>query len=181
MQSSSRSRFFNPTLAGASPATDASLKTRNPNNEIRKIDEDRNPNRRPADRFDIQNSGFFRISSFDIRHLQRNQGVISSARRSAKVEVRGANPRESTNQKPEDRIPRPERITKLEIRNHSEWQVRHSSFGLLSDFGFRVSDFSTPLCLSSNRASFVNSYSSVRLRPGAPLPVMESWSFALLG
>jgi hypothetical protein len=27
---------------------------------------------------------------------------------------------------------------------------------------------SKPLCLSSNRASFVNSYSSVRVRPGAP-------------
>ena len=26
----------------------------------------------------------------------------------------------------------------------------------------------SPLCLSSNRASFVNSYSSVRVRPGAP-------------
>src|SRR6266498_6002042 len=26
----------------------------------------------------------------------------------------------------------------------------------------------SPLCLSSNRASFVNSYASVRVRPGAP-------------
>ena len=50
MQSSSSSRVFNPTLAGASPATDAIC----------------------------------------------SQGVISSARRSAKAEVRGANPREST-------------------------------------------------------------------------------------
>ena len=51
MQSSSSSRVFNPTLAGASPATDANC----------------------------------------------SQGVISSARRSAKAEVRGANPRESAN------------------------------------------------------------------------------------
>src|ERR1017187_6074692 len=50
MQSSSSSRVFNPTLAGASPATDAIC----------------------------------------------SQGVISSARRSAKAEVRGASPREST-------------------------------------------------------------------------------------
>src|SRR5207248_9146383 len=33
--------------------------------------------------------------AFLILHLKRSQGVISSARRSAKAEVRGANPRES--------------------------------------------------------------------------------------
>ena len=53
-----------------------------------------------------------------------SQGVISSARRFAKAEVRGANPREST---------------------------------------------ILPLCLSSHRTSFVNSYSSVRVRPEAPV------------
>jgi hypothetical protein len=52
-----------------------------------------------------------------------SQGVISSARRFAKAEVRGANPREST---------------------------------------------ILPLCLSSHRTSFVNSHSSVRVRPEAP-------------
>src|SRR5213594_2944311 len=55
---------------------------------------------RSAGCFHIRNSGFFRVLSFDIRHLQRSQGVISSARRSAKAEVRGANPRESANSKP---------------------------------------------------------------------------------
>jgi hypothetical protein len=55
MQSSSSSRVFNPTLAGASPATDANLWL----------------------------------------NANCSQGVISSARRSAKAEVRGANPRES--------------------------------------------------------------------------------------
>ena len=54
-----------------------------------------------------------------------SQGVISSARRSAKAEVRGANPRESAT-------------------------------------------FKMPLCLSSYRAGFVNPYSSVQVRPGAP-------------
>ena len=52
----SSSRVFNPTLAGASPATDANL--------------------------------WFNDNC--------SQGVISSARRFAKPEVRGANPREST-------------------------------------------------------------------------------------
>ncbi len=40
-----------------------------------------------------------RLSSFDPRPFSRSQGVISSARRSAKAEVRGANPRESANSK----------------------------------------------------------------------------------
>src|SRR2546422_4634688 len=45
-----------------------------------------------------------------------------------------------------------------------------SVFGIriYSDFGIRISDFYTPLCLSSHRTSFVNSYSSVRVRPEAP-------------
>jgi hypothetical protein len=37
-----------------------------------------------------------------------------------------------------------------------------------SSFGIRHSTFLAPLCLSSYRASFVNSYSSVQVRPGAP-------------
>ena len=36
-------------------------------------------------------------SSFVNRNSQRSQGVMSSARRSAEAEVRGANPRESAN------------------------------------------------------------------------------------
>ena len=58
-----------------------------------------------------------------------SQGVISSARRFAKAEVRGASPREST---------------------------------------------ILPLCLSSYRTSFVNLYSSVRVRPEAPF---QWWSW----
>src|SRR5438093_7143391 len=76
MQSSSGSLPFKPSLAGASTATDAILEIRNPKVDIRMIS------------IGLRNSafGFFRGS----------QGVISSARRSAKAEVRGANPREST-------------------------------------------------------------------------------------
>ena len=55
-----------------------------------------------------------------------SQGVISFAHRSAKAEVRGANPRESAS-------------------------------------------FIVPLCLSSYRSGFVNRYSSVQVRPGAPV------------
>ena len=70
------------------------------NDEYRKNDEARNPKKGRAGPFEIRNSGFFRHSSFVICHFQRSQGVISSARRSAKAEVRGANPRESANSKP---------------------------------------------------------------------------------
>ena len=60
-------------------------------------------------------------------HLKGSQGVISSARRSAKAEVRGASPRGST---------------------------------------------ISPLCLSSHRSGFVNRYSSVQVRPGAPVSMV---------
>ena len=39
---------------------------------------------------------FIPHSALRIPHSERSQSVISSARRSAKAEVRGANPREST-------------------------------------------------------------------------------------
>src|SRR2546430_4595271 len=95
----------------------------------------------------------------DARWLNANcsQGVTSSARRSAKAEVRGANPREST-------------ISNDEARMSNDESHRSAQIGWLShcDFVIRPSDFTVPLCLSSYRASFVNSYSSVQIRPGAP-------------
>src|SRR5213592_797150 len=57
-------------------------------------------------------------------------------------------------------------MMKLECRMANP-TVRIRSAGLQS-FVIRPSDFTVPLCLSSYRASFVNSYSSVRVRPGAP-------------
>lgn len=150
MQSSSCALPFKQTLAGASPATDAIFEIRIPNDGHRKNDEARNPNGRRVGLFEVW------TSCFDIRHSQRSQGVMSAARRSAKAEVRGANPRESTTLKSEY-------IALSVIRCSSGEARRHSAFG------FRPSDLILPLCLSSNRASFVNSYSSVRVRPGAPI------------
>src|ERR1043166_1004597 len=81
MQSSPSTRPFKPTLAGASPATDAILIL-----DFRFAI------------FDFEqaaSSSTDRKSKFKIQKSLRSQGVISSARRSAKAEVRGANPRES--------------------------------------------------------------------------------------
>src|SRR5258707_77943 len=79
MQSSSRSRIFNPTLAGASPATDASLQTRNPNSEARENNKTRNPKpqRMASSSFVIRPSFGFWISSFGFFHApvpQQQQG-----------------------------------------------------------------------------------------------------------
>src|SRR5437660_5211514 len=80
MQSSSRSRPFKSGLIGASPITDAILsggcRVTSDKSQERPLRVTRHPT---------------------LDTLCRSQGVISSARRSAKAEVRGANPRESAN------------------------------------------------------------------------------------
>ena len=86
MQSSSSNRVFNPTLTGASPATDAI------------------PRKLIPDSYELieETTGRGMLSGPPINYQlstinqSRSQGVISSARRSAKAEVRGASPREST-------------------------------------------------------------------------------------
>ena len=88
-----------------------------------------------------------------------SQGVISSACRSAKAEVRGANPRESAISIYDFRSTIYEAIAKQRLAP-IPFTPRKSSFV--------NRQFPVPLCLSSYRASFVNSYSSVRVRPGAP-------------
>ena len=76
MQSSSSSRIVNPTLAGASPATDASLVDSSwlivDSSEIHRV-----------------RQWVYQLSTL---YQQSSQGVISSARRSAKAEARGALP-----------------------------------------------------------------------------------------
>src|SRR6266446_4178193 len=81
MQSSSSSRIFNPTLAGASPATDAS--------PLVHVGESMVDSQTP--------SGSIHPSTINSPPInqQRSQSVISSARRPAKAEARGASPRES--------------------------------------------------------------------------------------
>ncbi len=85
--------------------------------------------------FGIPSDFVIRHSSFC--HLARSQGVISSARRSAKAEVRGAIPRESASFKSEILMPKSERMKKFEIRSARPF----SSFGIRPSFGFRPSDF----------------------------------------
>jgi hypothetical protein len=75
MQKSSHSRIFNPPLIGASPITDASL-----------VD---------GEWLMVEAVWHYQPSTLNYQPTQRSQGVISSARRFAKAEVRGASPRES--------------------------------------------------------------------------------------
>lgn len=97
MQSSPRALPFKQTLAGASPATDASSNSeRGTRNKYCQTDA--------------------------LRASSRSQGVISSARRFAKAEVRGASPRESTISNAEARMAnegRPSRAILFVIRNSS--------------------------------------------------------------
>ena len=87
MQSSSRSRPFKSGLAGASPATDAILnKLMVVSCELKKKSNDLPIGEAPS----LNNQ----LQTID---QSRSQGVSSSARRSAKAEVRGASPRESAN------------------------------------------------------------------------------------
>src|ERR1051326_8342378 len=126
MQSSSSTRPFKPTLAGASPATDAILIL-----DFRFAI------------FDFEqaaSSSTDRKSKFKIQKSLRSQGVISSARRSAKAEVRGANPRESAslgNPKAEGRRPKSEsrtRQSKTLPTWHFRTVLRPSDFGLISQY-----------------------------------------------
>ena len=147
MQSSSRSRSFKPGLVGASPITDANLV----DGKWLIVDGGRTRAAR------LPGSINHQLSTIN---QPRSQSVISSARRFAKAEVRGATPRESAS--------------------------------LIYDFGFTIYEFRRsvdtphgsaivnrksqivncmPPCLSSYRAGFVNPYSSVRVRPGAPFPI----------
>jgi hypothetical protein len=137
MQSSSSSRSFKPGLAGASPATDAIL-------VILDL------------RFAIENragfGGQIQNRKSKIENSRRSQGVSRYARRSAKAEVRGAIPRESARFKL--------RFAILDLRLRiAEGASPSIAVGLIWDN--RKSQISSPLCLSSYRASFVNSYSSV--------------------
>src|SRR5438552_17159532 len=98
MQSSSSSRPFKPGLIGASPITDAIQR-----DEWRVTGDE------------AVRLRFTRHPTLDT--LRRSQSVISSARRSAKAEVRGANPRESAsfqNPKSEIRNPKEFRNSKPE-------------------------------------------------------------------
>jgi hypothetical protein len=118
MQSSSRSRPFKPTLAGASPATDAKC----------------------------------------------SQGVINSARRSAKAEARGANPRESTNFEWRMKIAESNAAGPM-----SGLSILHSAFCISCDGGHDVKAASrpvtafvpvrtrlvTPISMNGNRMEFL--------------------------
>src|SRR5215831_12343313 len=88
MQSSSSGRAFNPGLIGASPITDANF-VEVPSSKFQVPKTFAHPNAFGTWNFGTRN---FTHRHF---HLKRSQSVISSARRSAKAEVRGANPRES--------------------------------------------------------------------------------------
>jgi hypothetical protein len=81
MQSSSRNQPFKLVLAGASPATDAKQRQKDEGRRQKQVSTG------CSNEFCIPHSAFYIYF--------RSQGVMSSARRSAKAEVRGANPRES--------------------------------------------------------------------------------------
>ena len=53
---------------------------------------------------------------------------------------------------------------------NAKCRMQNVDAGLLIHPSFNIPDsaFKAPLCLSSYRAGFVNPYSSVRVRPGAP-------------
>ena len=90
------------------------------------------------------------LSSFVILEfviLPGSQGVIRSARRFAKAEVRGANPRESTNLKSE-KVENQMWCGTLSGLFGISFGLRYSAFGFISDFGIRVSDF-LRLCASA--------------------------------
>ena len=78
-----------------------------------------------------------------------------SARRFAKAEARGANPRGSA-------------TLNSELRTPKEPNPSRQRRGSLRSSEFVPRTFPCPRAFSSYRASFVNSYSSVRVRPGAP-------------
>lgn len=125
MQSSSRSRPFKSGLIGASPITDAILKELIVDGlELR-------------EGIKAWRKFFLPTINSQLATQLRSQGVISSARRSAKAEVRGANPRESTISNDEARMSNAESCQRPSDKLPSSFGISCASVPQQLQGGFR--------------------------------------------